>query len=44
MIRMGWDDQMRGIQTIDKVHERSGYGRRDGVRVFSQQVIVGLLS
>jgi len=26
MERMGWDDQMKGIQTIDKVHVLPGEG------------------
>jgi hypothetical protein len=28
MKRMGWDDQMRGLQTIDQVHVLPGDWRR----------------
>ena len=28
MKRMGWDDQMRDVKTIDQVHVRSGDGGR----------------
>ena len=30
--RMGWDDQIRGLKTIDIVHVRSGDGYDDELR------------
>ena len=37
MKRKGWDDQMRGLQTIDQVHVHSGWMKRMvRIKVFKQ--------